>query len=248
MASGDVYVTQDVGYYWIGDSGGFTYALNTAAWGIPATEGLSRLVLYTSLGASSAAQGANGPNQNGQLYVDGVLRINGSVPTPGANPYGGATDPGQVLMGDYTLPTPRTREHTLQAGVYATGLATWQLFYPGIRIYWESTPLPAGAATTDAATNVQRLTATLNGHVNPNGYPSQSYFQYGLTTAYGSQTPAQLTGSGASSTPVSANISGLTPGRVYHCRVVTVNTYTGVVTYGNDVTFVTQSAGLAMML
>ncbi|HTH49057.1 MAG TPA: LamG domain-containing protein, partial [Candidatus Limnocylindria bacterium] len=52
---------------------------------------------------------------------------------------------------------------------------------------------PPGAST-QSATVVNGLAATLNGSLAPGSELSTAYFQYGLTTNYGSVTPTQATG------------------------------------------------------
>jgi|WetSurSiteA1Bulk_404760.scaffolds.fasta_scaffold00717_2 hypothetical protein len=97
----------------------------------------------------------------------------------------------------------------------------------------------APSATTLDATNVQSISATLNGTVNANYLSTTVTFEYGLTTSYGSTiTAAQSPATGNTITNVSADISGLLPGNVtYHFRVVVVNSLG--TTYGDDMTFVT---------
>ena len=53
------------------------------------------------------------------------------------------------------------------------------------------TPTPTPVVTTNPATKVAAFSATLNGSVNPRGATTMVYFQYGLTTSYGSTTPMQ---------------------------------------------------------
>jgi hypothetical protein len=92
--------------------------------------------------------------------------------------------------------------------------------------------------TTNAATAILFNTATVNGTVNPNGASSTVNFDYGLTIAYGSNvagTPSPVTGN--SPVAVSANLTGLAPGILYHYRVNGVNA--GGTTNGNDMTFTT---------
>jgi hypothetical protein len=55
-----------------------------------------------------------------------------------------------------------------------------------------STPLFPPVATTLPATGVSSSSATLQGSVNPSGQPTRSYFQYGLTTNYGSVTATNI--------------------------------------------------------
>ncbi len=81
------------------------------------------------------------------------------------------------------------------------------------------------AATTSAPTKVGVEEATLNGTVDTNGEPSTYWFEYGLTTAYGSSAPAEPKALSASATPtaVSQPLSGLTEGTTYHYRLVARN-------------------------
>ena len=67
----------------------------------------------------------------------------------------------------------------------------------------------APEVTSDSASSVTSSSATLNGSINPNGASTAYYFEYGMTSAYGSKTIDTSAGSGASSVKVNANISGL---------------------------------------
>jgi len=92
---------------------------------------------------------------------------------------------------------------------------------------------------TDPATLIASFSATLNGSVDPHGFTTTVYFQYGTTTSYGHST-ANQTKTGNTYQNVSANISGLTAGTTYHFRIVATNS-AGTV-YGSDRTFTTLSA------
>jgi alpha-tubulin suppressor-like RCC1 family protein len=79
---------------------------------------------------------------------------------------------------------------------------------------------PAPGASTLAATSLSPTGATLNGTVSAAGSSATVFFDYGLTTSYGttvSGTPTPVTGSAA--TAVSVSLSGLSPSTVYHYRV-----------------------------
>lgn len=92
---------------------------------------------------------------------------------------------------------------------------------------------------TTAAGPIAATTATLNGTINASGLVVNSFFDYGLTTAYGSTvagTPASVTGS--TTTAVLANISGLASLTTYHYRLRGV-TAGGVTVYGQNMTFTT---------
>lgn len=96
--------------------------------------------------------------------------------------------------------------------------------------------------TTNAATNVTDLAATLNGTVNPNGGGEQLYFEYGATTSYGLTaypTPSGVSGSNA--VPFSAASAGLQPATTYHFRALSYNSFAHVYTYGQDATFTTAA-------
>jgi hypothetical protein len=79
--------------------------------------------------------------------------------------------------------------------------------------------------------------AILRGAVDPkNGEGTTWHFEYGPTTAYGSSTPAQgPLATDEQTHPVSAEISGLVPGVVYHYRLVA--TSKEGTTAGADATF-----------
>ncbi len=94
------------------------------------------------------------------------------------------------------------------------------------------------AVTTNPATYVASHSATLNGTVNPRGFATTVYFQYGTTTSYGSTTVNQSY-SGTTMRSVTANISGLSASTTYHFRIVAHNS--AGTSYGADRTFTTLS-------
>lgn len=96
------------------------------------------------------------------------------------------------------------------------------------------------SATTNAATSVAATSATLNGAVNPNGYGTSYYFQWGTTTAYGNATNGTPVGAGTANVAASANLTGLTANTTYHYRVVAQNT--NGTTRGADQSFTTAAA------
>jgi alpha-tubulin suppressor-like RCC1 family protein len=80
------------------------------------------------------------------------------------------------------------------------------------------------------ATSLRTNAAVINGTVNPNGEATLCYFQYGLTTNYGNVTTSFNVGA-ARPVTFSRNISGLSPGTLYHFSLVANNnegTSTGV--------------------
>lgn len=97
---------------------------------------------------------------------------------------------------------------------------------------------PVATVATTAATGIGSNSATLNGTVNPNGASTTVYFQYGTTTAYGSQTPNSVF-TGNTVQNVSALISGLAASTTYHFRLVSKNA--GGTAVGSDMSFTTPS-------
>ena len=101
------------------------------------------------------------------------------------------------------------------------------------------TTLGPPQVSTLPATGVSTNSATLNGTVNPNGWPTTAWFQWGATTNYGNLTSVTALGSGTTALPLSAPLAGLTPCVTYHFRVAATNDY-GLV-YGSDQSFTTVS-------
>lgn len=96
----------------------------------------------------------------------------------------------------------------------------------------------APTVTTKAATSVTETGATLNGTVNPNKSLTEYHFEYGKTISYGSSTSTVSAGEEGSAVEVSKSIAGLTPGTVYHYRVVASNENPNT-SYSSDATFTT---------
>lgn len=90
----------------------------------------------------------------------------------------------------------------------------------------------------ELASEVGFSEATLNGEVQPAGVEAGYFFEYGATEAYGSSTAVESAGSGSSFVKVSAPITGLEPGRLYHFRIV-ASSSRGT-TVGADKTFSTH--------
>jgi len=91
--------------------------------------------------------------------------------------------------------------------------------------------------TTNNADSITTNSARLNATVNPNGYDTYAYFNYGLTTSYGNTTNSQAIGSGNTGLWVTADISGLSSNTLYNFRVVGSNAMG--TTYGYNLTFTT---------
>ena len=96
------------------------------------------------------------------------------------------------------------------------------------------------AATTHAAGSITTAAAVLNGIAsNPDLSPATARFQFGTTTAYGSNTTSQAISGAAIGAPVAASVSGLAPNTLYHFRLVVSNA--AGTALGADQTFRTTS-------
>ena len=109
-----------------------------------------------------------------------------------------------------------------------------------------SPPVVASGAPTIKTT----AGAGVSGSVNPENLATTAFFQYGLdptergpgspSTLYDESTPPQQVGSDSASHTVSAALTGLVPGALYHVRLVATNS--AGTTFGPDQTFTTAQA------
>jgi hypothetical protein len=114
--------------------------------------------------------------------------------------------------------------------------------------------LLSAAALAASAPSVNGVSASqttlsstvLSAYVDPRGASTTYYFQYGTSTAYGSQTPTEAAGAGWSEVKVSAAISGLASGTAYHFRLVAASA--SGTTIGPDHVFTTTSIPLSFQV
>jgi hypothetical protein len=95
----------------------------------------------------------------------------------------------------------------------------------------------APSVTTQAASSIAMSSAQMNGTINPNGYATSAYFQFGTTTSYGRTTGVGNFGNGISAVPISSSYSGIPANTTFHYRAVASNS--GGTIYGEDITFTT---------
>lgn len=79
---------------------------------------------------------------------------------------------------------------------------------------------PPPAVSTGGVSSVDKTSAVVHGAVNPRGSATTYYFQWGLTTAYTASSAERSAGSGTKAIAVDATATHLTPGTIYHYRLV----------------------------
>lgn len=108
-----------------------------------------------------------------------------------------------------------------------------------IRVF--ETPPAVEGLTTGAVKNVTPESVALTGTLNPDGFDTHYYFQWGTTSAYGSTTPVPPgtdAGTGTSTIEAETALSSLAVNSTYHYRLVGENRFG--TTYGADETFTTS--------
>jgi hypothetical protein len=185
--------------------------------------------------------------------TDSTATLNGTVNSYGLSTtvtfeYGTTTSYGAVAT---AYQCPVTGDSITNVSVNVSGLppcipyhfrvraenSLWTNFYSSDKTF---TSGHEPDAHTASATNISPIGATLNGTVNAYGLPATVTFEYGPTTSYGNTVTANPgTISGAITTTVSTDITGLKTGTSYHFRVKAEKSCG--TTYGRDVEFTTLS-------
>ena len=113
---------------------------------------------------------------------------------------------------------------------------------------------PGPGVYGESLSDVSAEVATLEASIDPHGTPTTYYFQYGPTSAYGSEIPSApgpSIGAGEGDVSVSQHVTGLSAHTVYYYRVVALSEVEAGKPkpfYGPNQTFVTQRAGEPLQL
>ena len=99
---------------------------------------------------------------------------------------------------------------------------------------------------TPSASAVGQTSTTMSAIVNPGGRETTAYFEYGVTTSYGSATTAQTLGAGMTTVTLTASASSLACGTTYHYRAVAVDS--DGTTAGADATLTTLPCGAPVLV
>ncbi len=165
-------------------------------------------------------------------FVYGTSTAYGSfAPSPDRYvPINEADDTVSVVLGELT---PGTTYHFALVANSPEGDVT------GPDETFTTIPVLAPALITGGAGEVTLGAATLTGSVDPQGFQTGYYFEYGPTGAYGSRWPSLdvSLGSQTGAQNVVTYLQNLQPGTLYHYRLVAINP--GGTGYGTDQTFTT---------
>jgi hypothetical protein len=133
-------------------------------------------------------------------------------------------------IGGVSSLVPNTIYHYQLVGVNGAGLSL------GSDLTF-TTAVGFPTVTTLAASGVSATNATFNGTVNTGGLNTAAYFQYGLTTSYGSNSATNNLAATNTTVPISIPSGGLSPFTTYHYRLVGLNS--AAASIGEDMVFTT---------
>ena len=223
---------------------GLTYHYRVVGANTGGTSYGADMTFATTVGAPIVTTGSASPLSTGAVVTGTVNAQNAS--TTVTVEYGTTAAYGSSVTADQS-PVVGSNDTAITAAI--SGLAFNQTYHYRV-VGTNSSGTTNGAdmtflttlnptAITGEATNVQASSAVLNGAANANNGFWYVRFDYGTTIAYGSTqtaTPSQVNGN--ANTPVTAVVTGLTPGTTYHFRTTV---YGGLTYYGSDATFTTPS-------
>jgi hypothetical protein len=202
-----------------------------SAWDIGAYEYVPGISLSSPIGGETWVRGfshditwsSSGVTESVkiELFKDSALQWDVTVPVA-AGSYAWPIPNSQTPGNDYTI--------KISAGSF---LDTSETF----TIAAQAAPI----VQTLAAQSITTSSAVLRGTVHPMGLATTYYFEYGLTTAYGSETAVETLAAGDQVTTVQASIAGLKASTIYHFRLTATNS--AGTTEGNDLTFTTSGGG-----
>lgn len=172
--------------------------------------------VITSISLAGANVVVTWPTNQGGFYLESTTNL--ALPTAW-----NAVLPGPVIVnGQYTVTNPISASQQFYQLVDGDGAPP-----PSI-----VTTLPANTFGASVTTNSVTMWST----INSNGASVTLYWEYGLTTSYGSTTPINPPG------PISGNfgqmVTGLSANTIYHFQAVAYNS--SFTNYGGDLTFMTQ--------
>lgn len=184
---------------------------------------------------------------DGQTFPEEALVVNGVEVVPAGTIFNGAGEEGGAGTNQLWDIKPVDVTARLAADPNTLAFASGfddddclSLIVAIVNVPAGAAPPPAAPATSTGGAAPGVTSSSLSGSVDPNGEATSYRFQYGKTTAYGSQTALGSVHAGTSAVPVSAAAGGLQPSTTYHYRVIAFNA--GGPAAGVDRTFTTRAA------
>jgi hypothetical protein len=158
----------------------------------------------------------------------GVAKVEGfrnGSPTPVATLNSGFPANGDVSPVNAVITLPTSFQDVDKVVITSNSVVG---FYDVFDDFVFDPPVRVPILSTSAATGITTTAATLNGTADDNTATSTISFDYGTTTAYGTNVAATTGGTvtaGTGATAAAVNISGLTCATTYHFRITGTNSF-----------------------
>jgi hypothetical protein len=162
-----------------------------------------------------------------------------------------ATCPGEIANGTSPVPVQVLLGGLERGATYYYRLQATNANGTNLGEAWQTESFTTSGAILreESVSDVSAESVTFEATIDPAKQQTSYYFQYGLGTEYGRQTPTTPEAIGAGTLDVEVpgeHVQGLSPGTEYHYRVVAVSEAKPgelETVYGEDHTFTTQAAG-----
>jgi phosphodiesterase/alkaline phosphatase D-like protein len=176
--------------------------------------------------------------------TDLTVTLNGSV-TPPASSLSYAFEWGTSALYGNTIRTFGNEKQIILRGLLPSttyhyrfkAFNIYEVFYGSDVVFTTSAAATPPTIISTASPSVSLTSASLRSEITTGSSPTTLSFQYGTTTAYGSETPFPETLAVSTEFLGSVNITNLIPGTIYHYRAKAVNDQG--TTYSTNQTFTT---------
>jgi hypothetical protein len=192
-----------------------------------------KVVVFDLVPLPEVTTGPASKEQRTTVKLEGEVNPGSEAVTSCEFEYGTSTAYGQTAP---CTPAPGSGASPVPVSAEVTGLTAQTTYHYRLAAGYghgsrtgadhEFTTLPAvEGVLTGQASQVQGTTATLAGSLEPNGFDTHYFFEYGLSNSYGSATANTDAGSAAAVVAVSVPVGALEPNQIYHYRIAAENTF-----------------------